>query len=420
MKQTLLTCLAALAMLPCYAVQQAETYEAAKDLVQEDGYIIFAYAEDWDTFSKKVCDKLMTAEPVIEAAGNAVFMRAPIPNFITEERRKEDKEKFGPLQVGDASSYPALLMLTKSGRLYSVINGSVMRKAAPKKVSRMIRERMDGMKRQEALLARAQEASGVAKAKLLGEACSIPNVSPYDKIGKVINEIKKLDPNNETGYARNLRDPFDFVGEIVGIERDKNRGWEVALQQVETYLGDEKLSPAHQQALHALAVGLLHRHGGLKTAAELHRHTKAIQDLEAKHYAENGGPLSYLAKSAEYADRDWAPGFNLVEGWNPAVMQAADEPLELEGPLPIAKPGTYTISFYFDRGSDAAVIRSVSLYDGQTLVAEDQHDGMAGVKLNNHVYTLKVDAALKDPHLFIKFDQKGKNNSNGHITIQRR
>ena len=107
MKYTLLSCVAALALLPCEAVQTAENYEAAKELVQDDGYLLFAYAEDWDTYSKRVCDRLMAAEAVKLAAGQAVFMRVPIPNVLTDERKAANKERFGPLQVADAPDYPA-------------------------------------------------------------------------------------------------------------------------------------------------------------------------------------------------------------------------------------------------------------------------------------------------------------------------
>ena len=411
MKYTLLSCMAALALLPCHAVQQADTYEASKPLVQDDGYIIFAYAEDWDGFSKRVCDKLMSSDLVIQAAGDAVFMRAPIPNFITNERRAADKERFGPLNVGDAPSYPAILMLTKSGRLYSIISGSFMRKAAPKKVSKMIQERLNGMKTQESLLAQAKTAKGVERAKLLGAAASIPDIMPDGKKGAIINEIRKLDPQDTTGYARNLRDPFDFVGEIVGIERDKARGWELALAKVEEYLSDPVYSPAHKQALHALAVGLLRRHGSMKDAAALRRHAKAIEEMDAK---------NYLGKSAAIAEREWTPSFNLSEGWNPSVMKDSnDGPLEVDGPLPFTAPGSYTIVFNYKSGPDAALISAVSLYDGDKLVVEDRHDGFAGKVPKSHIYKLKIPALPAAPRLLIEFNQKGKNNSAGTISVIR-
>lgn len=409
MKHILFTCMAALALLPCQAAQEAENYEAASAIATDDGFIIFAYAEDWDTFSKRVCDKLMKSDLVKAAAGNAVFMHAPIPNFIDKERKEADKARFGPLNIPDASSYPAILMLTKSGRHYSTINGSVMHKAAPKKVSKMIQERLQGMKKQEELLEQAKTAKGIERARLLGEAASIPDVSPQGARKNIIAEIKKLDPQDKTGYARKLRDPFDFMGEITGIE--KNQGWQEALKKVETYLNDPVYTADHKQALHALAIGLLRRHGGAKDAAAIRKHAQEMEQLNAN---------SYLGKSAQTAAREWATGFSLAEGWNPGVVRKEDQPAEVsDTPLPINGPGTYTFTFNYKRGSDAAVIEAVSLYDGDTLVVEDRHSGVAGVNSRGHVYQLKVNKVPAKPRLLIEFNQNGKNNSNGTITVRR-
>lgn len=411
MKYTLLSCLAAMALLPCHAVQEAENYEMSKEMVTDDGYVVFAYAEDWDTYSKHVCDKLMASKIVQQAAGNAVFMRAPVPNFMTEERKAADKERFGPLNVGDAPNYPAILIISKTGRLCSIITGPFMKKAAPKKVSKMIQERMAGMKKQDALLERLKNAKGIERARLLGESATIPDIMPNGRLNGIISEIKKLDPKDETGYARKLRDPFDFVGEVVNIERDKTKNWKEAFQKVEDYLKDPVYTPAQKQALHALAVGLLRRHGGLKDAAAIRSHCAAIEALD---------PKSYLGKSAKAATREWTPSFNLAEGWNPAVMaQSAEGPVEVEAPLPFTQPGTYTFTFNFKRGSDACAIAAVSLYDGEKLVAEDRHPGSAGNSSTAHLYKLKVDSLPAEPHLFIEFKQKGKNNSTGTIAVTR-
>ena len=415
MKYMLLSCVVALAMLPCEAVQTVKDYEASKAVVQDDGYILFAYAEDWDTFSKRVCDKLMNSEAVKNAAGNAVFMRVPVPNLMTEERKAADKERFGPLQVADAPDYPAIIMLDRNGRHYSTITGPFLHKAANKKmaekVAEMITERRGGQRQQADFLQRAEQAKGVEKARLLAAAAQIPDINPVDKIGKIINQVKQLDPKDESGAARQLRDPMDFVGEIVGIERSKDpgKGWEAALAKVNEYLKDPIYSKAQQQALHALAVGLLHRHGGPRSVNEMLSHTRAIAQLV---------PDNYLGKSAALAEREWAVGFNLLDGWNPAVV-ADSAPIELTGPLPISGPGSYAVTFTYARGNHACAIQAVSLYDGDKLITEDRHNGSAGRASKDNVYKLKVDSALRDPHLFIEFNQNGKNDSYGHIVITR-
>lgn len=415
MKYTLLSCVAALALLPCEAVQTAENYEAAKELVQDDGYLLFAYAEDWDTYSKRVCDRLMAAEAVKLAAGQAVFMRVPIPNVLTDERKAANKERFGPLQVADAPDYPAILMLDRNGRHYATITGPFMHKAANKKmaakVAGLIAERRCAQRQQADLLAQAEKAKGVEKARLIGAAAQVPGINPVDKIGKIINQIKQLDPQDESGYVRKLRAPMDFVGEIVGIERSKepDKGWEAAYAKVEEYLKDPIYSKLQQQALHALAVGLLHRHGGPRRVEEMLSHTRAIATLE---------PDNYLGKSAALAEREWAVGFNLADGWTPAVV-ADSAPIELSGPLPIDGPGSYAVTFTYERGRHACTIRAVSLYDGKTLVAEDRHPGSAGKSSKDNVYKLQLKTAPKEPHLFIEFEQKGNNDSFGHIVITR-
>lgn len=416
MKMIFLSCLAALAILPCHAVQKADNYETAKNLVQDNGYILFAYAEDWDTYSKRTCEKLMSSEVVAAAAGNAVFIPVPIPNLMTEERKKADKEKYGPLQVADAPDYPAILMLDKNGRHYSTITGPFMHSKITAKcaaeVADMISQRLLGQKRQADLLEQAKGAKGVAKAKLIGEAAKIPNVNPVEKVGQIIRQIKNLDPKDESGYARKLRDPMDFVGEIVGIEKGKNadQGWQPALKKVEEYLSDPVYSKEQQQALHALAIGLLHRHGGPRVASDIRKHAKIMRELD---------PNSYIGKSADLAEREWAVGFNLIDGWNPSVI-GSDEPIELQAPLPIRGAGAYEVTFNYERGNHACSIAAVSLYDGDKLVVEDRHAGSAGHSNKDNVYKLQVGAPLKEPHLFIEFKQGGSNNSFGHITITRR
>lgn len=414
MKRFLLLCMAALALLPCQAVQTVLTFEDSKAFVQDDGYLLFAFAEDWDTFSKNVCKKLMAAEPVVKAAGNAVFIPVPIPNVMTDERKAADKERYGSLQVADAPDYPAILMLDKNGRHYSTITGPFMHKYSKKMavyVASMITDRMNAQKTQANLLAKAQNAKGVAKAKLIGEAAQLPNINPVDKLHKIINQIKQLDPKDESGFARRLRAPMDFVGEIVGIEKSKDpgKGWQAALAQVKTYLKDPIYNNSQKQALHALAAGLLHRHGGPKDTAELRKHTRAIAELDAN---------NFLGKSATLAEREWAVGFNLVDGWTPAVVAESD-PIELEGPLPINNPGSYTVTFNYERGNHACAINAVSLYDGDQLVAEDRHTGSAGRVSKNHVYKLQVQTPLANPHLFIEFAQNGNTNTFGHIAISR-
>lgn len=408
--------------MPCNAEPtKADTFEAAQPLLKDDGYILFAFAEGWDTYSRSVCQKLMKSDAVKQAAGDAVFMEVPIPNVLSDERKEADKARFGKLNVPDAPDYPALLLLTKSGRHYATISGPFMHAARPKKVSRLIKKYLRAMHQQETLLADAAKAKGVEKARLFGEACSIPEINPPDKIAKIINQIKQLDPKNQTGFVRKLVAPIDLAFEISGIEnsKDPGKGWEAALAQAKTYLKDPVYSNEQRQALYAVAIGVLRRHLGVSAAPKIREYATEMANLI---------PDNYLGKAAKIVIRDWGLGFNLVDGWSPDVLSGGvgkGEPIEVEGPLPFSSPGTYKLTFNFVRGRHAANVVAVALRDGSQLIAEDRHVGRAGKPPKDNVYSLKLDKTPRDPHLMIEFDQSkdcdksGRSDSFGYISVTR-
>ncbi len=394
------------------APQIAETYEAAQAILQDDGYILFAYAEDWDTYSKEVCDVLMASPVVQQAAGNAVFMRVPIPDELTEERKKADAVRYGKLRVPDANNYPALLMLTKSGRHYATITGPYMMKADPEKVAAEISKALQSMRNQEELLTKAQSANGIEKAKLLGEAALIPGINPPDAPRKLIQQINKLDPRGETGYARKLVPPFDLSMEIFAIESQKDtskpHGWETALKTAEKYLKDTVYTNEQRQALYAISIGILRRHVPT-SAARIRKLARQMQKLD---------PDSDLGKSAGTVIREWGTGLTLAEGWTPGII-AEKKPVEVDDIPPFTKPGTYTFTLVRDRGNHNCNVAAISLYDGKKLIAEDRHEGFVGPnKSENTEYKLEVSTVPSSPHLFIQFNQKGSaNNSWGHISL---
>lgn len=361
---------------------KANSFEAAQAVLQDDGYTLFAFAEDWDDNSVKISRKLMNSTSVKQAAGNAVFMEVPAPNVLTDAHKEADRMKFGELTIPEAPDYPAILMLTKGGRHCATICGPIMRKAKPQEVAKIIENDMTAMHKQEELLARAVKAQGVKKAKLLGKASRLPGINPPDALERIIGQIKKLDPENKTGYSRKLITPFDLSMEIFAIEtgKDAGQGWQAALAQAETYLKDSVYS-----------------------------------DVSASCVAFSApAPPRKSANTAKAVERDWLLGFNYVEGWPPNVVSGSSKPIELMRPLPISSPGVYKVTFSYTRGGNAANIRAVSLYDGSKLAARDVHEGSAGIIARNNVYTLTVDQTPKEPYLFIRFDQSRDCASSGH------
>lgn len=109
---------------------------------------------------------------------------------------------------------------------------------------------------------------------------------------------------------------------------------------------------------------------------------------------------------------------SLANGWSPSVLPLTDKPTELLGPIPITDPGHYNIRFNYIRGNDGCIIRSVKLYDGQQIVAQDFHAGQAGHKHLNNSYRLKVHRPVKKPRIFITFDMTKENDSYGNISLR--
>ena len=116
----------------------------------------------------------------------------------------------------------------------------------------------------------------------------------------------------------------------------------------------------------------------------------------------------------------WVRELNLIEGWSPEVIPAEKTPVEVSGSLPFKEAGTYQVSFNYQRGSHAARFMAVELYDGKTKVAEDRHNGSAGLKHSNNVYTLEVPKAVKKPRLYITFDMETNRDSYGRITVTKK
>lgn len=403
MKHAFITLIAALAALPSPAAQMAENYEAAKSLVQDDGYILFAYADGWDTYSRQICEKWMESEAVQNAAGNAVIMRAPVPNINSEEQKAADKAYYGELTLPDAPSYPAIFLISKSGRHYATITGNFMRKATAKKVAKLIHERLSQLSKQEELLAQSEQAEGVAKAKLIGQASEVEHLLPIiSPVPKMLKTLKELDPEDQSGYQRRFKKPIDIMGELLNIE--KKESYKKAISTAEEMLKDPYYTTEQKQSLHAFIIGALHRHGSLHDTAEIQKHADAITELD---------PESVLGKSVHLVKREYCIDFSLAEGWNPTVLANTKKPLELKGKLPISSAGAYQVIFAHQQGRRSCSIRAVSLYDGKSLVGEDRHNAEVNRKNPRCIYRLQAPASVKEPHLFIEFDQSANLAPNG-------
>ena len=374
--------------------------EEAKTKVTDDGYILFAYAETWDTYGKKVVRTLIKSKKVAAAAGSAILLPYAMDQALDEEANKAFQEQWKGLKIPNADNYPALLLFDRNGRHYSTICGTYMTKAKPSKVAKLISERMAAKRKQDELMRQAAAAKGVEKARLIAQACNLKDINRPDNYEK---QLREADPKDESGVVRQVTfNPWVFVEKKLKEEPD------AVLAELDTMLADPAYTDDQKQVFCACAIGTLRRIGGPVAAKRMSEYARKLESY---------GKDTVLGRSAAIAEREWVSKLTCADGWQPEALPMDFTPAELEGELPISSPGTYTVIFKYQRGRHALFVKAVELYDGDTKVAEDRHDGTTGDKDNKNTYDLKVNAPVKNPRLFITFDMKTKRDSYGRISI---
>ncbi len=394
-----------LAPLPLPASQLVFKGADAKQRVKDDGYLIFAYADGWDEFSKERCDKLAHDNAIRKAAGEAVIMPLGIPERPNEARKQKQQETLGGLNVPGARSYPAIIMLDKDGNHYATLIGTEISRGSAKEVAKLITEHMEKGKLRRKLIAESEDASkdGPTRARKLAAAYRIDGLSWAGK--GFADRLKKLDPKDEAGMVR----AWNF--NAYGFPHELNKmSLADAMAEVDKRLADPAYSNRQKQQMCAALLGTMRRRAGLPEAEAMRGYAKRMQELD---------PTTPEGGAAAKILRDWIPGFYYSRGWNPSCVPSEKKAVELNGELPIAEAGTYNVNFQYTSGAMVLTIYGIELYDGKVKVAEDMHQGSTGHSNWQNNYTLNVPKAVKEPHLFITLGQTNRD-TNGKITITKK
>ena len=407
MKDMMKVCALALAMLPLAAgaYSTADTFEQAKTKLKDDGLVfVFVHADGWDKHSAKTVELMMKDSAVSKVLKDDVVMKLGLANLGGKEQDARIKERFGNLRVPTPDSIPGVNVYTKEGRVLASLSIPFKERKKPAALARRITELKKAYAAQNKLMAEAGKANGPEKARLLGEAAFVQGVSRPDNVQKM---IKQADPEDKSGMDKvvSLNLPHYAIGTA------GTKDWQKSLAEVKELQKNPNFSKEQQQQLCCIAIGLLRRHGGMQYKQELKETIARLREID---------PDSLLGQSAIDAERMWVRELNLVEGWSPDVIPAEKTPVEVNGPLPIKDAGTYQVSFNYQRGSHAARIMAVELYDGKTKVAEDRHAGSTGHKHSNNVYTLNVSKAVRKPRLYVTFDMETNRDSYGRITVTKK
>lgn len=300
MKKTLYLALLAACMLAtpaATAAQQFASHEEASKSVTNDGYILISYAKGWDRFSEPLCKKVIAAPEVVEACENAALVLAPIYQYATNEEKEKQSSVWGALAVPRANSmntYPCILMYDKEGYLYGRVQGEVLLRGTMKDIAAEIKTKLANKRKQEEIMAKADAASGVEKAKLIAEACAFTDIERPDGY---LDMVKAADPGDQSGMIKRLTFyPWGIADKNFG-EKAEPLETESFLRQMEESAKNPIYTPEQQQFFYAQCIAQLRRKGG--EAARIKRYAAEMKKL---------APESHLGVSADQAVKIWASG----------------------------------------------------------------------------------------------------------------
>lgn len=383
------------------AAQQFSSYEEASKQVTEDGYILFIHPAGWDRYGEKFCKMLLADEGVLDAAGNAALILAPIYQNRTETTNAEAKKIMGPWGYpGDMAdiSYPALIFYDKNGRQYSSLYGETLMDASRAEVAKLVADRIASKKKQQALLDESAKSTDPAqKARLVFDST---RVSGLEWPNGVKDLLKSIDPEDKLGY----RAAMDF-----GFQIQANESLKDLLKRLDSALENKIITPWQKQRACAVAIGHIRRaYGSMAGGPLITKYAEIMQKLN---------PNSPLGLSASVVKRDWVNNYRYGQGWSDQIIPSAPIPMLMHD-VPITNPGTYKITFKLTTGRDGIKINSLRLMDGESCVASDDTPREVSWGKTQQTYTFTAKTALRKPALEITYgNEPNKRSSWGDITV---
>ncbi len=388
--------LAATASL-AWAAEEVPTYAEGSARVGEDGWVLLCYGADWDNTHDERWLRRQSA--ISSACGNALILYVPVYQNPTEKERQQLASILGRLAPDreNLRSVPCAVLLDAEGFPYASISGDDFLERAPG----LIRQKQAQLRTRCSLMRQAAREQGLVKAQTLGSIYRL-GIAPPPGLRTMLAEA---DPEDRSGMAgRADFDPWQLA------ERLSKLSWEESLAELEN-AGRLQLSQEERQTLLAVRMGCVHRHLAAAGARDIRRLANECVAL---------APGTPLARAAERAGELWGKGLELTSGWKSGQLPRVAAACAMEGMFHFNKAGEYRIEFTPRGGKDALRINSVILYDGNAKICEDNHSCIqrADQPMKNNIYMLLVRQPLSHPCLVVTFDQQGKTDTHGTISMR--
>ncbi len=237
-----------------HAADIATDWQHAEELnkAQPRDRIVLLTGSDWDPLSSEVASILDNDEFLL-AVGDAIVLRIDHPDNPDDQAESllERNEKFkAPIYC-----YPALVAVDAEGYFFGVhekFRGDFKQAAA------LVKDWIAQRKARDEQLDLARNLEGTQRAELLGRALDAMNFKLAKRQRRIINELKKLDPEDTTGYVYKYTfNPYGFAeGKIAWAEPDV---LSEAFRETEQMLKNNRITIEQRQTIYALRHGILSR-----------------------------------------------------------------------------------------------------------------------------------------------------------------
>ncbi len=390
-------------LAPMSQAAQVKDMETALKKAKEDGIVICLYGIGWDKYSEKRCKEIVNDKDIARALGRALTLNYPCFESPTAEQKDILGKVLGGATIPFPKTYPALMWLDQKGRPVLCIQGTELTRSSNRELAQLISEKLNCVRKQAELLKAADKASGLDRARLLGQAYTLVGVYPPNSA--TMAEMVKLDPKDEAGYQCYFgTKEYDASAAILKLPFAESQAL------VSEMLGSPSYSVIAKQSATIAMLGQWRKQGTREDLPKMREYAQQVIALDEQ---------SYHAGSAQFMLDNWFLPFDLATGWFPQIIPKDATPIYLEGDIPIESAGTYEMTFQHTDGRSGLTIESVSLYDGDTLVCEDKHTGVTGTKNKNNTYLLTTKKRVKNPRIRIVLNQGEKNATKGMISIKR-
>lgn len=245
--------LAMLLAMPAAAVV-ARTYpDALAKAGDKNPLVIFCYVANGDKVSAKKYDEFIKHHKIDPAVRKAVFLVLPVYQYPNDQQKKEMERTMGGKKLpGGVWSYPSLAVVDGRNNLRGIVQkASEMKDAETAGIA--LTKLLEDFREQEALLDKAEKASGARKSELLMAAADI-NINLPNHAVEDTNKGGRRGMKDTAGVADRMKfDPFAVV------EKLQPMSFSAANAYIRGLMAKDGLSRSQRQEIMAAYAGHLRR-----------------------------------------------------------------------------------------------------------------------------------------------------------------